>query len=102
MRRSAVAALVLLGACGGTVVEVVPPRGPCQPPEFREGECVDETLNDGGGPDDHRKVCVVGRDKWVLYPSGERWWTLERDAAPTIVLCHVLADGAVQWQQDAP
>jgi len=72
---------------------------PCGAPTFAAGDCTDEILNDGTGPDDHRRVCVVGADKWILYPSGEQWHFRAKDSGdPT--LCHGAADGAVLWSVD--
>lgn len=85
--------LFLLGCAGELAADpaVEPEKpNPCGMPEFNPGECRDEVLNDGRGPDDHRKVCQVGPDQWILYPSGE---VFHLDTAAKTTVCHALPDG---------
>lgn len=67
MKRVVIMVAVGLAACGGrleaessAVMGAAP--NPCGAPTFGPGECVDEVLNDGGSPDDHRRV---GRRRYM-------------------------------------
>ena len=96
------AGLVLVAACGGrldaeSAAAMQAQPNPCGAPTFEPGACEDETLNDGGGPDDHRRVCRAGDVEWVLYPSGEQWELRPRDGSTPEALCHGLPDGSV-WR----
>lgn len=83
-------ATILLAACGGRIAPAdLPPE--CVPDHWMP--CHEETMNDGTGPDDHRKVCSDGEETWFLYPSGETWHV----AGASDVRCHVGADGAVLY-----
>ena len=74
----------------------------CVPPMFPSGSCHNETLNDGTGVDDHRQVCQIGSDRWILYPSGETWHIETADSGTEKVLCRLLSDGTVFWAKPNP
>lgn len=93
MVEKVVAVALLMAGCAGQL-QPEPARelpAQCRPPS--ELACVAETLNDGTGPDDHRQVCDGGA--WIFYPSGDTW-----HLDGHTVLCHVTADGTVQWVTD--
>lgn len=102
--RTHVAVLMglIAAGCSSTVGSESTPLAlnPCGSPVFEPGQCVDEVLNDGTGPEDRRRVCAIGGDTWILYPSGEQWHIRPRDGGDP-VLCHAAADGALLWQSDA-
>lgn len=64
----------------------------CAPPPFAPGDCEADVLNDGTGPDDHRTLCHVGTETWVLYPSGEAWHLRQPDGKADPVVCRTPAD----------
>lgn len=96
MIRSLVLAsvLVALSGCGGALAPVELPAA-CVPTHWVP--CTLETLNDGTGPDDHRRVCADDDGTtWILYASGELWHTVTvPDGKSDPVLCHVGPDGSV-------
>lgn len=84
--------LLLLTSCAAQVAPAQPAerQAICRP--SGEMTCATETLNDGGGVDDHRQVCDGESGRWIFYPSGEMW-RLDGE----VVRCHVAADGTVLW-----